>query len=83
LKNVNFNKLGLRLLMTTEGYLRHRSVPFLLEERKRCIPIIVPVYEELFEQLGRSLWGLCYADEKREAREVYRSHGPTPNRGQF
>jgi hypothetical protein len=44
---------------------------FLLEERKRCSPSIVPVYEELFEQLGRSLWGLMF-DEKREDREMRR-----------
>jgi len=69
MKNIDFNKLGLRLLMTIESYRRHRSIPFLLEERKKCIPILFPVYEELFEQLSRSLWALCY-DENRELGEV-------------
>ena len=58
MRNVNYKKLGDRLLMTIEAYQRHRSVQFIREERKRCFPLVIPVYEELFEQVGRSLWGL-------------------------
>jgi hypothetical protein len=69
LRNVNFNKLGLRLLMTIEGYRRH-GVSFLLEERKRRITILAPVYEELLEQLGRSLWRLMFDTERGDQEEA-------------
>ena len=39
-------------------------------DEKRQLQFMVPVYEELFEQVGRSRWGLCY-DQKREDWEAH------------
>jgi hypothetical protein len=70
LKNVNFNKLGKRLLLTIEGYRRHRSLQFLLKEYDRRCVILAPVYEALFEQLGRSLWRLMFDTERGDQEEA-------------
>ena len=71
MRNVNFNKLGLRLLLTVEGYRRHRSLQFLLKEYDRRCVILSSVYEALFEQLGRTLWRLMFdtvrGDEEQAA----------------
>jgi hypothetical protein len=63
MRRTNFSKLGLRLLLTVEGYRRHRSLPFLLEEYDRRCVILASVYEALFEQLGRTLWRLMFDTE--------------------
>jgi succinate dehydrogenase flavin-adding protein (antitoxin of CptAB toxin-antitoxin module) len=56
--------------MTVEGYRRHRSLPFLLKEYDRRCVILAPVYEELFEQLGRSLWRLMFDTERSDEEEA-------------
>ena len=70
MRSTNFNKLGLGLLLTVEGYRRHRSLSFLLEEYDRRCVILAPVYEAIFEQLGRSLWRLMFETERRDEEEA-------------
>lgn len=53
MRNVNFNELGDRLLITINAYRRRKSVAYIVEERKRCFPIMVPVYEQRFERSSK------------------------------
>jgi hypothetical protein len=67
-RDPNFKGLGLRLLLTVHGCRRQRSIEFELEDFEKRGFRLWPVYEELFEQLARSLSGLLY-DPERDDRQ--------------